>query len=95
VGELRPARPEPATAFGIIGDIKPNDRGATLLPAKVTDRIAPGVVSIREGAWFTPDERGDDGKGCANVLTDDRSAPSGATTYNTCLVQVEPAPEQG
>jgi len=68
-----------------------NDRGATVLPAKVTDRIAPGVVSIREGAWFTPDERGDDRKGCANVLTDDRSAPCGATTYNTCLVQVEPA----
>jgi anaerobic selenocysteine-containing dehydrogenase len=72
-----------------------NDRGATVLPAKVTDRIAPGVVSIREGAWFTPDERGDDRKGCANVLTDDRSAPCGATTYNTCLVQVEAAPEQG
>ena len=72
-----------------------NDRGATVLPAKVTDRIAPGVVSIREGAWFTPDERGDDGKGCANVLTDDRSAPCGATTYNTCLVQVEPAPDPG
>ena len=70
-----------------------NDRGATVLPAKVTDRIAPGVVSIREGAWFTPDARGDDRKGCANVLTDDRSAPCGATTYNTCLVQVEPAPE--
>ena len=72
-----------------------NDRGATVLPAKVTDRIAPGVVSIREGAWFTPDERGDDRKGCANVLTDDRSAPCGATTYNTCLVQVEPAPDHG
>jgi anaerobic dimethyl sulfoxide reductase subunit A len=72
-----------------------NDRGATVLPAKVTDRIAPGVVSIREGAWFTPDERGDDRKGCANVLTDDRSAPCGATTYNTCLVQVERAPEHG
>jgi anaerobic selenocysteine-containing dehydrogenase len=43
--------------------------------------------------WFTPDARGDDRKGCANVLTDDRSAPCGATTYNTCLVQVEPAPE--
>ncbi len=72
-----------------------NDRGATVLPAKVTDRIAPGVVSIREGAWFTPVEGGDDRKGCANVLTDDRSAPCGATTYNTCLVQVEPAPEHG
>ena len=68
-----------------------NDRGATVLPVKVTDRIAPGVVSIKEGAWFTPDERGDDQKGCANVLTDDRSAPCGATTYNTCLVEVAPA----
>jgi DmsA/YnfE family anaerobic dimethyl sulfoxide reductase A subunit len=68
-----------------------NDRGATILPAKVTDRIAPGVVSIREGAWFTPDGDGVDRRGCANVLTDDRSAPSGATTYNTCLVEVEAA----
>ena len=31
-----------------------NERGATILPARVTDRIAPGVVSIKEGAWFTP-----------------------------------------
>jgi anaerobic dimethyl sulfoxide reductase subunit A len=68
-----------------------NDRGATVLPARVTDRIARGVVSIKEGAWFTPDERGEDRRGCANVLTDDRAAPCGATTYNTCLVQVEPA----
>jgi anaerobic dimethyl sulfoxide reductase subunit A len=51
-----------------------------MLPAKVTDRIAPGVVSIREETWCTPDKRGDDRKGCANVLTDDRSAPCGATT---------------
>jgi anaerobic dimethyl sulfoxide reductase subunit A len=68
-----------------------NDRGATILPARVTDRIAPGVVSIKEGVWFTPDAEGRDSRGCANVLTADRSAPSGATTYNTCQVQVEPA----
>ena len=46
-----------------------NDRGATQLPARVTDRIAPGVVSIKEGAWFTPDAAGQDTRGCANVLT--------------------------
>jgi len=68
-----------------------NGRGATVLVAKVTDRIAPGVVSIKEGAWFTPDASGDDVRGCSNVLTEDRSAPCGATTYNTCLVQVERA----
>jgi AcrR family transcriptional regulator len=40
-------------------------------------------------------QRGDDRKGCANVLSDDRSAPCGGTTYNTCLIHVEPAPEHG
>jgi anaerobic dimethyl sulfoxide reductase subunit A len=68
-----------------------NDRGATVLPVKVTDRIAPGVVSIREGAWFTPDAQGDDVRGCSNVLTEDRAAPCGATTSNPCLVEIEPA----
>jgi anaerobic dimethyl sulfoxide reductase subunit A len=68
-----------------------NDRGAVMLPARVTDRIAPGAVSIKEGAWFTPDADGTDVRGCANVLTDDRSAPCGATTYNTNEVDVAPA----
>ncbi len=65
-----------------------NDRGATVLPARVTSRIARGVVSIKEGAWFTPDRDGTDLHGCANVLSDDRSAPCGATTYNTNQVDV-------
>ena len=69
-----------------------NQRGSTVLPLKVTDRIAPGVVSIKEGAWFSPDAEGTDTTGCANALTDDRSAPCGATTYNTNLVEVEAAP---
>jgi anaerobic dimethyl sulfoxide reductase subunit A len=68
-----------------------NERGRTVLPVRVTDRIAQGVVSIKEGAWFTPADDGGDRRGCANVLTEDRSAPSGATTYNTCLVEVAPA----
>ena len=67
-----------------------NDQGATVLPARVTANIAAGVVSIKEGAWFTPDEEGVDTKGCANAVTLDRSAPSGATTYNTNFVQVRP-----
>jgi anaerobic dimethyl sulfoxide reductase subunit A len=68
-----------------------NGRGTTVLPVRITDRIAPGVVSMKEGAWFTPDAAGIDQRGCANVLTDDRSAPCGATTYNTCFVDVAPA----
>jgi anaerobic dimethyl sulfoxide reductase subunit A len=85
--------PADAAARGIADGMKVrvfNDRGATILPARVTDRIARGVVSIKEGAWFTPDALGQDTRGCANVLTADRSAPSGATTYNTCQVEVEP-----
>jgi anaerobic dimethyl sulfoxide reductase subunit A len=66
-----------------------NQNGASVLPARVTDRIAPGVVAVKEGAWSNFDGNGNDLAGCANVLTDDRSAPSGATTYNTGLVEVE------
>ena len=32
---------------------------------------------IKEGGWFTPDERRTDARGCAKVLTEDRSTPSG------------------
>ena len=35
-----------------------NDRGTVVLPARVTERIAQGAVSIKEGAWFTPDGDG-------------------------------------
>ena len=66
-----------------------NDIGATVLPAQVTDRIAPGMVSIKEGAWYTPGADGTDPQGCVNVLTTDRAAPCGATTYNMNQVQIE------
>jgi anaerobic dimethyl sulfoxide reductase subunit A len=72
-----------------------NAQGATILPARVTDGIAPGVVSIKEGAWFTPDGDDADTEGCANAITLDRSAPSGATTYNTNNVEVEPVDADG
>ena len=68
-----------------------NDIGATILPAQVTSRIAHGVVSIKEGIWYQPSADGTDQQGCANVLTIDRSAPCGATTYNTVQVQIEAA----
>ena len=66
-----------------------NDRGEVIIPAKVTERIMPGVVDLPQGAWFTPDEKGVDRGGCANVLTNDRSSPCGALVTNTSLVQVE------
>jgi len=54
----------------------------------VTDRIAPGCVSIKEGAWFTPDARGEDTKGCANVLTGDRASPAAAAAFNSTFVDI-------
>ena len=45
-----------------------NDRGTVKLPAKVTERIMPGVISIPQGAWYDP-------KDSSSV-----SPPSGANT---------------
>ena len=58
-------------------------------------RIAPGVIAIKEGAWYSPDAHGTDRGGCGNVLSADRSAPCGATTYNTNQVEVELATAPG
>jgi anaerobic dimethyl sulfoxide reductase subunit A len=66
-----------------------NDRGEVVIPARVTERIMPGVVSIYQGAWFNPDKNGADRGGCANVLTKDDHSPAGAFCGNNALVQVE------
>ncbi len=66
-----------------------NDRGEMIIPARVTERIVPGVVDIPQGAWFDPDESGVDRGGSPNVLTRDQPSPGGAVPCNTCLVQVE------
>jgi anaerobic dimethyl sulfoxide reductase subunit A len=66
-----------------------NGRGEIIVPAKVTERIMPGVVEVPFGAWYNPDENGIDIGGCANVLTKDAHSPGGAFSYHTCLVQVQ------
>jgi anaerobic dimethyl sulfoxide reductase subunit A len=66
-----------------------NDRGRIRIPARVTERIMPGVVNVSQGAWYDPDEHGVDLGGCANVLTDDAHSPGGAHHMNSALVQVE------
>lgn len=72
-----------------------NDRGRLIIPVKVTKRIVKGVVAIPQGAWFTPDEKGTDIRGCMNTLTSLRpTAISKANAQHTNLVQVE-GMEQG
>ena len=44
------------------------------------ETVAQGVIAIKEGAWYTPDESGTDTAGCGNVLSADVSAPCGATS---------------
>jgi len=66
-----------------------NDRGRMIIPARVTERIMPGVVDLPQGAWYSPDENGVDRGGCANTLTRDEPSPGGALPSNTALVQVK------
>jgi anaerobic dimethyl sulfoxide reductase subunit A len=66
-----------------------NERGRVAIRAWLTERIIPGVVSIFEGAWYAPDEKGIDRGGCANTLTKDVYSGGGASVMNTCLVEVE------
>ena len=67
-----------------------NDRGALVLPVKVTPRIIPSLVAFPQGAWYRPDEKGLDRGGCFNVLTQLKSTPlAKANPSHTNLVQVE------
>ncbi len=69
-----------------------NDRGTVLVPAKVTPRIMPGVLTLPQGAWFTPVGNGVDKGGCVNVLTTQRPSPlAKGNPQHTNLVQVAKA----
>ena len=69
-----------------------NGRGVTMIVAKLTRRIMPGVVALQAGAWWQPDENGVDVGGCANVLTSDRTTPlAKGNTHKTLLVEVNKA----
>ena len=69
-----------------------NDRGAMVIPCRVTNRMMPGVVDIPSGAWWTPDENGIDRRGAVNVLTSERLTPLAfGNAQHTIMVQVEKA----
>ena len=67
-----------------------NDRGALLIRAHVTRRVRPGVISIPQGAWYTPDKNGVCRRGCINVLTSQRPTPlAHGNAQHTILVEVQ------
>lgn len=69
-----------------------NERGATLVPIKVTPRIMPGVVSLPQGAWYKPDAKGVDTNGCVNILTKTHMSPlAKANPQHTNLVEISRA----
>jgi anaerobic dimethyl sulfoxide reductase subunit A len=66
-----------------------NDRGEVRVPARLTERIMPGVAILPSGAWYDPDKKGIDRGGNANVLTLDKPSPAGSFGYNSVLVQIQ------
>ncbi|MDQ1483268.1 MAG: anaerobic dimethyl sulfoxide reductase subunit, partial [Actinomycetota bacterium] len=67
-----------------------NDRGALILPAHVTLRIAPGVASVPQGAWYAPEKAGGvDLGGSMNTLTSHfPTAYSKANGQHSNLVEI-------
>ena len=69
-----------------------NDRGRIRIKARVTSRIAPGVVSVPQGAWYNPNKDGIDIGGSANTLTSLHPSPlAKGNAQHTALVEVEKA----
>jgi anaerobic dimethyl sulfoxide reductase subunit A len=66
-----------------------NDRGKLTIKAWLTERIVTGVISIFEGTWYNPDEKGIDRGGCVNTLTKDAYSPGGASALKSCLVDIK------
>ena len=67
-----------------------NDRGRVRLPAKVTERIIPGVVAFPQGGWWTPGADGTDTGPSINTLTTPRHSPlAKANPQHTNLVEVK------
>ena len=65
-----------------------NQFGTAAIPAKITERIMPGVVCIYQGTWYQPGKTGVDEGGCANVLTGHHTSPTGGMAVHSEWVEV-------
>lgn len=82
-----------------------NDRGTIRLPARVTNRITPGVLSVPQGAWYRPSDARDitppnganpnhpvDINGAVNTLTSLHPSPlAKGNAVHTTIADVEKA----
>ncbi len=72
-----------------------NDRGTVMLPARVTPRIMPGVITIPQGAWYDPktvNGKTVDVGGCINTLTHHLPSPyAKGNAQHNILVEVRKA----
>ncbi len=69
-----------------------NGRGKIKSQAFVTPRIAPGVISVPQGAWLEINSDGIDEGGAVNMLTSQHPTPlAKGNAQHTALVQVEKA----
>jgi anaerobic selenocysteine-containing dehydrogenase len=93
-GEAPPLfmHPRDALARGLKGTKRVrvfNERGAVILPLKVTDAVAPGVVASEKGAWLATSPTGSTIS--ALVSADDRADLAQGACFNDTAVEVEPA----
>jgi anaerobic selenocysteine-containing dehydrogenase len=66
-----------------------NDLGSVILPLKITDAIAPGVVASEKGAWLATSVTGRTIS--ALVSADARADLAAGACFNDTGVEVEPA----
>lgn len=67
-----------------------NQRGTVRTIARVTPRIAPGVVSLPQGAWYRPDAEGVDRGGNVNTIMKYHPSPiAKGNPGHTALVEIQ------
>jgi len=66
-----------------------NDRGRVIMPAYVTSRLLPGMIVLRHGGKYAPDEKGVDWGAAASTLMGGDFESCISPAHATTLVQVE------